>query len=93
MNLHFSKCSEIKFLSLALFLLFVCAAADANDDKCQGSGGYGFVCGPQNAEDLVSGPANEHFSNSTMALQVGNDIWIGTFSGDRIGYRSLKQHD
>ena len=44
-------------------------------------------------KDLVRGPANEHFSNATMALQVGNDIWIGTFSGDRIGYRSLKQHD
>ena len=50
---------------------------------------------PQSMEgkDLVRGPANEHFSNATMALQVGNDIWIGTFSGDRIGYRSLKQHD
>ena len=50
---------------------------------------------PQSMEgrDLVTGPANEHFSNATMALQVGNDIWRGTFSGDRIGYRSLKQHD
>ena len=23
-------------------------------------------------------------------LQVGDEIWIGTFAGDRIGYRSLK---
>jgi hypothetical protein len=44
-------------------------------------------------EDLSRGPANEHFSNATMGLQVGNEIWVGTFSGDRIGYRSLKQHD
>jgi sugar lactone lactonase YvrE len=33
----------------------------------------------------VSGPANPDFSNATMALQVGEEIWIGSFSGDRIG--------
>ena len=32
-----------------------------------------------------SGPANADFSNATMALQVGEEVWIGTFSGDRIG--------
>jgi sugar lactone lactonase YvrE len=67
MNLHFSKCSEIKFLSLALLLLFVCAAADAADDECQGSGGYGFVCGPQNAEDLVLVPGTRWILSSGMA--------------------------
>ena len=30
-------------------------------------------------------PANPDFSNATMALEVGDEIWIGTFSGDRIG--------
>jgi hypothetical protein len=40
---------------------------------------------------LASGPANERFSNITMALPVGDELWIGTFAGDRIGYRSLKQ--
>ncbi len=34
---------------------------------------------------LVRSPANKKFSNATMALPVGDDIWIGTFSGDRIG--------
>lgn len=50
---------------------------------------------PQSMEGRViaSGPANERFSNATMALPVGDDVWIGTFSGDRIGYVSLKQHD
>ncbi len=33
----------------------------------------------------VSGPANSDFSNATMALQVGDEVWIGTFAGDRIG--------
>jgi hypothetical protein len=32
-----------------------------------------------------SGPANADFSNATMALQVGDEVWIGTFSGDKIG--------
>jgi|TARA_B100000315_G_C14568487_1_gene584202 hypothetical protein len=32
-----------------------------------------------------SRPAGEDFSNATMALEVGNDVWIGSFSGDRIG--------
>ena len=42
---------------------------------------------------LATGPADEHFSNITMALPVGGEVWIGTFGGDRIGYRSLKQTD
>ena len=37
----------------------------------------------------VSGPAIEQFSNITMALPVGHEIWIGTFAGDRIAYHSL----
>ncbi len=40
------------------------------------------------AEDLVTGPADKRFSNITMALIMGNDIWIGTFAGDRVAYRS-----
>jgi hypothetical protein len=41
-------------------------------------------------EDLAKSPAHENFSNITMGLQVGNELWIGTFSGDRIAYRSLE---
>jgi hypothetical protein len=26
-----------------------------------------------------------------MALEVGTELWIGTFAGDRIAYRSLEQ--
>lgn len=36
---------------------------------------------------LATGPANPDFSNITMALQVGGELWIGTFAGDRIAYR------
>jgi hypothetical protein len=40
---------------------------------------------------LVRSPAIEEFSNVTMALRVGGEVWIGTFSGDRVARRSLKQ--
>jgi len=50
---------------------------------------------PQTMEgtDLVTSAAIEQFSNITMGLQVGDDIWIGTFAGDRIAYRSLQPSD
>lgn len=32
-----------------------------------------------------SSPADPIFSNATMALQVGDEVWIGSFSGNRIG--------
>ncbi|MGK0260744.1 MAG: hypothetical protein ACI96M_004197 [Candidatus Azotimanducaceae bacterium] len=32
-----------------------------------------------------SAGANPAFSNATMALKVGDDVWLGTFSGTRIG--------
>ena len=40
---------------------------------------------------LASSPAQKQFSNITMALEVGAELWIGTFAGDRIAYRNLDQ--
>ena len=40
-------------------------------------------------EDIASGPADERFSNITMALPAGGELWIGTFAGDRVAYRAL----
>lgn len=39
-------------------------------------------------KDIARGPANARFSNITMALPAGGELWIGTFAGDRIAYRS-----
>ena len=39
--------------------------------------------------DLATSAAIQKFSNITMGLQVGDEIWIGTFAGDRVAYRSL----
>ena len=38
--------------------------------------------------ELMQAPATPSFSNATIALPVGDKIWIGTFSSDRIGYRA-----
>jgi len=37
-------------------------------------------------QEIARAPANPHFSNATMALPVGNEIWFGSFSADRVGY-------
>ena len=34
--------------------------------------------------EIIRYPANQKFFSSTVALQVGNEIWIGTITGDRI---------
>ncbi len=38
---------------------------------------------------VAEGPANPKFSNITMALPVDDTLWIGTFGGNRVAYRSL----
>lgn len=42
-------------------------------------------------ETLVAeGAANPAFSNATMVLPVGEQFWIGTFAGDRVGRARLR---
>jgi len=43
-----------------------------------------------NGKAILQGPANDHFSNITMGLPVGKEIWIGTFAGDRVAYTVLQ---
>ena len=45
------------------------------------------------ARTLATSPAIRQFSNITMAVAVGSELWIGTFAGDRIAYRALNQSD
>jgi sugar lactone lactonase YvrE len=40
---------------------------------------------------IATGPANPRFSNITMALPVGEELWIGTFGGDRVAYGPLRR--
>ncbi|MBP8924334.1 MAG: hypothetical protein KBG75_00610 [Pseudomonadales bacterium] len=45
---------------------------------------------PQTMEttQIADSPANPVFSNVTMVLPVGDELWIGSFASDRIAYRS-----
>jgi hypothetical protein len=39
---------------------------------------------------IATTPTSPSFSNATMVLPVGNQAWIGTFSGDRIARAPLR---
>lgn len=45
------------------------------------------------SREIARGPADPHFSNITMGLPVGDELWIGTFAGDRVAYRLLAPAD
>jgi hypothetical protein len=42
---------------------------------------------------VATGPANNQFSNITMALEVGEELWVGSFGSDRVAYRSTKARE
>jgi hypothetical protein len=42
------------------------------------------------AREIIQYPASEKFFSSTVALQVGKEIWIGTITGDRIARYPLQ---
>jgi hypothetical protein len=44
-------------------------------------------------EVVATGPANKQFSNITMALEVDEELWVGSFGSDRVAYRSMKVHE
>jgi len=39
---------------------------------------------------VVSEKGNPEFGDATVGLQLGDDVFVGTFRGDRIAYFSLK---
>jgi sugar lactone lactonase YvrE len=39
---------------------------------------------------VASNPGNPEFGDATVGLQIGSDMFVGTFRGDRIAYFSLK---
>lgn len=48
---------------------------------------------PKTMQDTIiaEGPATPAFSNATMVLTLDRQFWIGTFSGDRVGYGTLRR--
>ena len=41
--------------------------------------------------ELARGPATPSFTGTAIAMQVGDDLWLGSFNADRLAYRSLKR--
>jgi hypothetical protein len=39
---------------------------------------------------VIAEPGNPQFGDATVGLQLGNEMFVGTFRGDRIAYFSLK---
>jgi hypothetical protein len=40
--------------------------------------------------EIARGPANPAFTGTSIAMRVGDELWLGSFNADRIAYRSLK---
>ena len=40
--------------------------------------------------EIARGPATPAFTGTSMALRVGDELWLGSFNADRIAYRALK---
>ena len=51
----------------------------------------GFAPGDLAETILTSQPARAEFSNITMAIGIDNELWIGTFGGDRVAIQSMPQ--
>ncbi|MFT4939757.1 MAG: hypothetical protein ACI88A_002802 [Paraglaciecola sp.] len=59
-------------IALITFLLLI-QSAIANDGRaCAACGGLDFICGPQNAEDLVLVPSSQWVLSSSMGSGGGN---------------------
>ena len=40
--------------------------------------------------ELARGPATPAFTGTAIAMQAGNELWLGSFNADRLAYRTLK---
>ena len=40
--------------------------------------------------EIARGPATPAFTGTSIALRLGDELWLGSFNADRIAYRSLK---
>jgi hypothetical protein len=40
--------------------------------------------------ELARGPRTPAYTGTATAVQVGNELWLGSFNADRLAYRSLK---
>jgi len=41
-------------------------------------------------KELARGPATPAYTGTAIAMQVGDELWLGSFNADRLAYRPLK---
>ena len=41
-------------------------------------------------KELARGPATPAFTGTAIAMQAGDELWLGSFNADRLAYRALK---
>ena len=63
--------SRLKLILLAILLTLTSAAVTAAEGECEAAGDYRFLCGMQNAEDLVLVPGTHWIIASGMAPAAG----------------------
>jgi len=97
MKKHNFHCSATKTLLFPLLLLLAFTSAKAaftsakaGDDECKVSGGFGFVCGPKSAEDLVQVPGTQWIIASGMVQGASMTLidsqqknWAVLYPGER----------
>jgi hypothetical protein len=42
------------------------------------------------ATEIARGPATPAFTGTAIAMQVGDELWLGSFNADRLAYRTVK---
>ncbi len=68
-----------------------CGAAQGTPEYQKCARGYIAVSiDPQTmaVTELARGPATPSFSGATMVVEIGDELWIGTYNNDKIAYRA-----
>jgi hypothetical protein len=70
-----------------------CGGAPKTEDGIRCARGYvAATIDPKTmaVKELARGPATPAFTGTAIAMQVGDELWLGSFNADRVAYRPLK---
>ena len=65
------KSTRLALVSILFtFVLYGCVDVEATEDDCPPEGGLQFICGPENAEDLV------HIKGTPWVVTSGENLFL-----------------
>jgi hypothetical protein len=70
-----------------------CGGAPKTEDGIRCARGYvAATIDPKTmvVKELARGPATPAYTGTAIAMQVGDELWLGSFNADRLAYRALK---